>query len=450
MIMIQKLISILKNKNEIKFVTSYLKNDEILIIYSENISDIKEFNNFYFPFIDKDNLKELKYKFPGITTLQNESSIDEILKVIYNGEIFLYHKEFQYSFNLLINNTRAIEQSKIDPIDLFSSQDGLVEKIETNIGLVRKFLKSDDLNVEYFNLPAYCNYRIAILDMNNQKYNQTIKEKLSQDKYKSFNTINTINKVFQNNILFPMTLSTSSPQNIASCILKGKTAIILENSPVASIVPVNLFFFTTMKNDLNTPKFYSIITRALLIIFLITSVFLLGFYISLINFHTSTLTIYSLSNLKISERGTSLPLFLEIVIILVLFELYRFATSRSSNGFIQNVIIFLGGLFIGQNAIKSGLIGPLILLLTSICYLSTYAFTNNLHMVTSLSICRIIILTFSYLFGLYGFIISATIIFIYLLNIKSFDSNYFFDIYHNSTRKALHFFIPQEPNVEEN
>ena len=83
------------------------------------------------------------------------------------------------------------------------------------------------------------------------------------------------------------------------------------------------------------------------------------------------------------------------MIILVLFELYRFATSRSSNGFIQNVIIFLGGLFIGQNAIKSGLIGPLILLLTSICYLSTYAFTNNLHMVTSLSICRIIVLSFS-------------------------------------------------------
>lgn len=448
--MIQKLLSILKNKNEIKYVSSYLNDEEILIIYSENISDIKEFNHFYFPFINKDNLKELKYKFPGITTLLNESTIDEILKLIYNGEIFLYHKDFQYSFNLLINNTRAIEQSKIDPIDLFSSQDGLVEKIETNIGLVRKFLKSDDLNVEYFNLPVECNYRVAILDMNNQKYNQAIKEKLSKNKYKSINTINTINKVFQNNILFPMTLSTSSPQNIASSILKGKTAIILENSPVASIVPVNLFFFTTMKNDLNTPKFYSILTRALLIVFLITSVFLLGFYVSLINFHTSTLTIYSLSNLKISERGTSLPLFLEIVIILVLFELYRFATSRSSNGFIQNVIIFLGGLFIGQNAIKSGLIGPLILLLTSICYLSTYAFTNNLHMVTSLSICRIIILTFSYLFGLYGFIISSTIIFIYLLNIKSFDTNYFFDIYHNSTRKALHFFIPQEPKVEEN
>lgn len=447
---LNQLLKILENKQEIKVTSSFLEDNEILIIYSENISDIKEFNHFYFPHITSKNINHLKDKFPGIVKIMNESTLDEILKHIYNGEIFFYHKRFQYSFNLLINNTRAIEQSKIDPIDLFSSQDGLVENIETNIGLIRKYLKSDTLNIEYFNLPSESNYRIAILDMNDKKYNQTIKEKLSCNYYKSINTINTINKVFQNNILFPMTLSTSSPQNVASSILKGKTAIILENSPVASIVPVNLFFFTTMKNDLNTPKFYSILTRSLLIVFLLTSVFLLGFYVSLVNFHTSTLTIYGLSNLKISERGTSLPLFLEIMIILVLFELYRFATSRSSNGFIQNVIIFLGGLFIGQNAIKSGLIGPLILLLTSICYLSTYAFTNNLHMVTSLSICRIIILSFSYIFGLYGFIISSTLIFIYLLNIKSFDTNYFFDIYHNSTRKALHFFAPKEPKNEEN
>lgn len=447
---LEQLTNILKNKNEIKLVSSFIEDDEILIIYSENISDIKEFNHFYYPYINNSNLKNLKIKFPGIVTILNESNLDEILQHIYNGEIYLYHKQYQYSFNLLINQSRAIEQSKIDPIDLYSSQDGLVEKMDTNIGLIRKYLKSDDLNVEYFTLPSDCNYKIAIMDMNNKKYNESIKEKLSGKYYKSINTINTINKVFQNNFLFPMTLSTSSPQNIAAAIAKGKTAIILDNSPVASIVPVNLFFFSTMKNDLNTPKFYSVLTRLLLILFLITSVFLLGFYVSLVNFHTSTLTIYSLSNLKISEKGTSLPLFLEIMIILILFELYRFATSRSSNGFIQNVIIFLGGLFIGQNAIKSGLIGPLILLLTSICYLSTYAFTNNLHMVTSLSICRIIVLSFSYLLGLYGFIISACLIFVYLLNIKSFDTNYFFDIYTNSPLRALNYFAPKENNNEEN
>ena len=117
-----------------------------------------------------------------------------------------------------------------------------------------------------------------------------------------------------------------------------------------------------------------------------------------------------------------------------------------SNGYIQNIIIFLGGLFIGQNAINSGLIGHLVLLLTSICYLSTYAFTNNLHLVTSLSLFRIFILIFSYILGLYGFILSSIIIIVYLLKIKSFDEDFFFSIKSNKLKKQIKYFKPEEIN----
>ena len=246
-----------------------------------------------------------------------------------------------------------------------------------------------------------------------------------------------------------MTLSTSSVQNVSLSIMKGKTAILLDGSPVSSIVPVNLFLFSTMKTDVNTPIYYSFFSRLLVLLFLIISVFLLGFYVALINFHTSSLTIYSLSNLKLTEKGTTLPMFLEISIILMLFELYRYATSRSSSGYIQNIIIFLGGLFIGQNAIKSGLIGPLILLLTSICYLSTFAFTNNLHLITTISLSRIFVISFSYFLGLYGFLISAILIFTYLLSTKSFDKEYFFDGSISLKNKVKEYFTPAEGNNNE-
>lgn len=52
----------------------------------------------------------------------------------------------------------------------------------------------------------------------------------------------------------------------------------------------------------------------------------------------------------------------EVLIVYLLFEFYRFATSRSTSNYIQNIIIILGGLFIGQNAIKSGTIGAIVLL----------------------------------------------------------------------------------------
>lgn len=448
--MYQKIIKQIKTSDEIITKEFFIDKTKLLLIYSSNIGDIKEFNNYYLARITKDNIIALDNVFPGIVSKcdNNQSIFEDIMK----GYIILYINEaVAFKFNLPINNSRQTETSVLDPIDLFSSQDGFVESLDSNIALLRKHLINQDVTIEYYNLKTASSNKIAIISLKeNITRNINIKKELDTITEKNVTSINTINKKFQKAHLVPMTLSTSSPQNVALSVIKGKTAIILDGSPVVSIVPVNLFVFSTMKTDVNTPIYYSLFSRFLVLMFLIISVFLLGFYVALINYHTSSLTIYSLSNLKLTEKGTTLPMFLEISIILMLFELYRYATSRSSSGYIQNIIIFLGGLFIGQNAIKSGLIGPLILLLTSVCYLSTFAFTNNLHLITTISLSRILVISFSYFLGLYGFLLAAVLIFTYLLSVKSFDHNYFFDVSIPIARKAKQYFTPKEGDTLEN
>lgn len=448
--MYQKIIECVKTSDEITSVRFNIQSYNCLLLYSKEIGDIKEFNNYYFPKIKIDNLLSLENIFPGV--VEKLESTNNLFDLLTKGSIILFiNLNTYYKFNLPVANTRQTETSVLDPIDLFSSQDGLVESLDTNISLIRKHLSNQDVKIEYFNLSTETKNKLALISLTGyDKYNMKIKESLRSLKEKNITSINTINKVFQKKHLVPMTLSTSSPQNISLSVIKGKTAILLEGSPVASIVPVNLFLFSTMKTDVNTPIYYSFFSRLLVLLFLIVSVYLLGFYVALVNYHTSSLTIYSLSNLKLTEKGTTLPMYLEISIILMLFELYRYATSRSSSGYIQNIIIFLGGLFIGQNAIKSGLIGPLVLLLTSICYLSTFAFTNNLHLITTISLCRILVITCSYFLGLYGFLASAILIFTYLISIKSFDQYYFFNASIPAIEKIKQYFTPSEGEPLEN
>ena len=447
--MYQQLIKQIKTSDEIITVIFNISNIDCLLVYSSNIGDIKEFNSYYFPKININNLYQLDNIFPGIVTKDKDTK--NIFNDLSKGFMFLFTSpENYFKFNLPISNNRSIETSVIDPIDLFSSQDGFIEDLDTNIALIRKHLSNQDVFVEYYTLNNVEKNKVALVSLKDyNNYNEEIKSQLNQINNKNVTSINTINKRFQGKHFVPMTLSTSSVQNVSLSIMKGKTAILLDGSPVSSIVPVNLFLFSTMKTDVNTPIYYSFFSRLLVLLFLIISVFLLGFYVALINFHTSSLTIYSLSNLKLTEKGTTLPMFLEISIILMLFELYRYATSRSSSGYIQNIIIFLGGLFIGQNAIKSGLIGPLILLLTSICYLSTFAFTNNLHLITTISLSRIFVISFSYFLGLYGFLIAAILIFTYLLTTKSFDKEYFFDGSISLKNKVKEYFTPTEGNNNE-
>lgn len=448
--MLEKIKNQLSTSDDIKSSIIKINNLELLIIYSKDLANIEEFNKYYMKTVRENIKKDLTNFFP---TLINHLSyeMDKFKKSILNGFILLITENKAYEFLLPKPNSRSITNSVIDPVDLYSSQDGFIENMDINISLIRKHLKDEDLLVEIITLHNKCQNRVAIISLKeNNENNHLIKEKLNTLKDENVNSINSISKLFQGNHFVPTTLSTSSPQNVSLSITKGKTIILLDNSPVACVIPVNFLYFSTMKTDIDTPKYYSILSRCLVILFMFISVFLLGIYVAITNFHSSSLTIYALSNLKLTERGTTLPMLSEILIVLLLFDLYRYATSRSSNGYIQNIIIFLGGLFIGQNAIKSGLIGHLVLLITSICYLATYAFTNNLHMVTSLSIFRIIILIFSYILGLFGFIVSSTLILYYLLSIKTFNTEFFLSLKPKKFRRNLNYFIPKEENNEKN
>ena len=62
----------------------------------------------------------------------------------------------------------------------------------------------------------------------------------------------------------------------------------------------------------------------------------MGLFIAIISFHRGTLSISLLANIQTTEKGTNWPTFVEVIIVYLLFEFYRFSTSRSTNNYIQN------------------------------------------------------------------------------------------------------------------
>lgn len=414
-------------------------------IFTENLGNIFEFDNYYMPYINNDNLSTLETKFPGVFKKISDLTYKVIEERIFDGKILLFiDNKYFYEIILIKKPLRNPNNSKIDPINLLGSQDGFIEDAKTNIALIRKRLKTTDLVVEELTIgntnktTIYLTY-LKEFDM----YKDEIKEQLNKLDPKYPASISSISKVFQKNQLVPMTLNTSSPENFCVALTGGRSGIILDNSPVGLIVPVNLSVFANMKNDEDSPFFYSIVVRILILMFFIISLFSLGFLISIINYHPDSLTISILSNLKLTERGTSFTIFLEITAILILFEFYRFAASRSSPTYIQNIVIILGGLFIGQNAINSGLIGPIILLITSLAYLSSYAFTNNPYMISAISNFRFFVLLLSHLFGMIGFFLASFLVIAYLSTLKSFNIPYLYPFIPFSKEATKEYFVPR-------
>ncbi|MBQ8292790.1 MAG: spore germination protein [Bacilli bacterium] len=440
-----KLKEYFKNSKDVNINEFYRDNHYFICMYVENQANIMEFNANYITKINANNINSLTSIFPGIFNRITNVNYSTIEESVFNGKILLLiDNEIYYEIILIKKTIRTPSKSNLDPTNLFGATDGFVEDARTNLSLIRKRLKTTNLVVEEVYIGDQNKTLLYVMHLKEfDKYKEEIIKKIKTSPLKFPTSISAISKIFQGNSLMPMTAITGYPENFSTALTQGKTGIILDNSPVGLILPATLSSFSNMKNDENSPAFYSVFIRIFIIFFLILSVFGLGFMIGLINYHPDCLTISLVSNLKLTERGTNFTIFIEVVSILILFEFYRFAASRSSPSYIQNIVVILGSLFIGQNAINSGLIGPLILLITSMAYLSSYAFTNNPYMISALSNFRFFILVLSHLFGLFGFFIASFVVIAYLSSLKSFDIPYLYPLTPVSKSGIKEFFIPR-------
>ena len=237
---------------------------------------------------------------------------------------------------------------------------------------------------------------------------------------------------------------TGNPETCANSLLKDKIVILIDNSPIAIIIPSSLFELTENSNETNGFTYATIFNRIFILIFLFLSIFSLGLFILLTSHHPETLSIPFITNFQLTERGTTFPLILEIIIVLIMFEFYRQLASRSPLSFVQNIIIIFGGLFIGQNALDAGLIGSTAIIIASLSYVSSFAVTNNTYLITSFAIFRIFILLMSYLIGMIGFIISSILVISYISNINVFNRNYLSPLIPFNFNKFKAWFIPKK------
>lgn len=417
------------------------------ICYMHQLADIKKYNFEVRPYINEENYQNLATIFGGIIKPITDLSKSNLEYLLYSGNILLLFVDNNlfYSLEYAQKPKRSITDSILDPEDPMTSRDGLIEDLSDNLTLLKRRLKTNNLQVKKYQLGLISKCDCAIVYMKNFYDKLTLDMVLSKiQNYKPdiVTSISDISVLYQDKGLLPQIFSTSSPEIIADALIKGRIAILLDNSPIALIVPATLSTFTTSKSYKNMPKYYTIFNHLFISVFFLFAIFFMGLFIAIINFHRDILSNALLANIQITERGTNWPMFVEVIIVYLLFEFYRFSTSRSTNNYIQNIIVILGGLFIGQNAIQSGTIGAIILFLTSISYLAVFAITTNNYLITSINIFRFFILVLSFTMGLFGFIISSLIVLFYMFKQKNDGTYYLYPFIPFDLKKFKQYFMP--------
>lgn len=163
-------------------------------------------------------------------------------------------------------------------------------------------------------------------------------------------------------------------------------------------------------------------TRLLRVLGVMLSLFLPGFWIALSTFHQDQIPFTLLATLVNSRQGVPLPVPLEAIVMLILFEIFREAGMRLPTAYGQTLSV-VGGLIIGQAAISAGIAGAGTIVVIAISVLATFTLVNQ-TLVGIVSLLRIVVLLISGFLGLFGTMICLLALILFMVNLRSFGTYY--------------------------
>ncbi len=331
--------------------------------------------------------------------------------------------------NAAFSHSRSIEEPTSD-VTVRGPKAGFVEDIEKNTALLRKYIRTPKLKYRSFTIGEVSETNVTLAYVEgraDQNKVEMIAKKLSNIKAKVITDSTNIAFLLEGktNVLLPSCGSSEKVDKVASKLMAGRIAIIVDGSPFVLTIPF-LFIegFQSAEDYLHTP-FYATFIRLIRFFAFVSAIFAPSILCAVINYnpHIMPKQLYGL----ISEARKDIPLsfFWEIVIVLLLFEVLREVGVRMPRT-VGDAVGIVGSIILGNTAVEAGIVSSVGVI--TVAFSAVCAFITPAYMYV-IVLTRILVLFTSEVFGLTGLIVSAIVFITALFNKKSFGVSYMFPFY---------------------
>ena len=221
---------------------------------------------------------------------------------------------------------------------------------------------------------------------------------------------------------FPQFQTTERPDRAAMSILEGRVILLVDNSPVALILPTDYNSFIRTSDDYYNRFEIASFGRMLRYVASFFAMTLPGLYLAVTNFHTQILPTTLLLSFADARRGVPFPAVIEVLIMEISFELLREAGVRLP-GAMGNTIGIVGGLIIGQAAVEANLVSPIVVIVISFTALCSFAIPNE-EFATAFRVLKFFFIALCAWLGFFGMLAGLLAVLIHLSHLKSFGIPY--------------------------
>jgi spore germination protein len=216
--------------------------------------------------------------------------------------------------------------------------------------------------------------------------------------------------------------STERPDRVVAALMEGRAAILLDGTPFALIAPVTFSMLLQSPEDYYERWMVGTFLRILRFLAALVALLTPAMYISFISFHPGLIPTKLAISIIGARVGVPFSSLVEALIMEVAIEILREAGLRLPKP-IGPAMGIVGGLIIGEAAVKAGIVSPILVIVVAVTAISSFSIPQY-NSGIALRMLRFAAMFCAAAFGMYGVILFSLMLCAHIVKLKSFGVPY--------------------------
>lgn len=339
---------------------------------------------------------------------------DAVISRLMNGFAVLAMDQCSYmlAFGVQGFQHRSISEPSSEVMQR-GSREGFVEPLLVNMSMIRRRMKTPKLKFEPMVIGEESQTNICLCYLRgtvSPEVLRLLKKNLAAIKISSVLAAGYITPFLEKPSIFNGIGLSERPDTVCGKINEGRVAILIDGTPNALIVPFLFVENFQSFDDYATRPFYATMIRWLKYLSFIISVLLPGIYVASATFHPEFLPQALLQKIAQAESQTPFSIFMEAVVLHILYEIMREAGLRVPRP-LSHAVSIVGALVIGDAAVSSGLVGAPTLMVIALTATASYVVPN---LYAPVSLLRFLFILLGGTVGIWGMMLGFGLVLINL------------------------------------
>lgn len=370
---------------------------------------------------EEDGYEKVKFLLAS-PEVKDGTKIQDAIKEISDGNavLFIDGEKDYIILGLKSPPARAVAEPPTQ-IAVKGPREGFIEEIKTNMGLVRKRIKSPNLQIKTVKSGKQSDTAVALVYIEGvcpKGLPEKIENEIAENKIDIIPDSSYVSAFISKRprSVFKRCATAEKPDIFCAKICEGRVGILVDGSPIALTVPYMVVEDFQTSEDYYSSSYRATILRIIRFVSVLIGLFLPAMYVSAQLFKIQLIPFRLLLKISSSVQGIPLSPSIEMFLTLLVLEVLNEASIRMPK-YVGLALSVVGALVLGDTAVKAGIISTPAIIIIAFSAICLYTVPDLVETTTTL---RWIFLIVAGSVGPFGVVVLTAFLISYLVTEQSY------------------------------